>query len=673
MPQNLLADETSPYLLQHADNPVDWMPWDERALDRARRENKPILLSVGYAACHWCHVMAHESFEDPAIAGVMNDLFVSIKVDREERPDIDTIYQSALAMLGQQGGWPLTMFLTPDGEPFWGGTYFPPTDRYGRAAFPSVLRAVADLYAREPEKIKGNVAALRDGLHKLGLNRTGDPIPEPVLDRVAERLLQEIDPTWGGIGGAPKFPQTGLLDLLWRAWHRTGETAYRDAVILSLTRMCQGGIYDHLGGGFARYATDAQWLVPHFEKMLYDNAQLISLLTRVWQGTRSRLFEVRVHETIAWALREMRVDGGGFAASFDADSEGEEGKFYVWTEDEIDAILGPASAAFKAAYDITPEGNWEGNTILNRRHADDVSDPNTEAQLAEAREALLAVRAERIPPGWDDKVLSDWNGLMIAALAEAGMVFEQPAWIEAALEALAFVQHHMCDGAAMTQAWRGGKARHTATLDAYANMTAGALALYEATGRQDLLDLAQSWIDHLDRHYWDPERGGYFLTADNAESLIVRTKSVSDNAVPSGNATMVGVLARLFHVTGDPRFGDRAEALVTAFAGEIAGNVFGLSTFLGNVALLRHLVQVVIVGPVDTPARRSLERVVLDQSLPDRMLVRLAPGATLPPDHPAYAKPPVDDAPTAYVCRGMTCLPPTTDPVKLAQLLTSDM
>ena len=669
MPQNSLAHETSPYLLQHADNPVDWLPWGPEAMERARREDKPILLSVGYAACHWCHVMAHESFEDDTTARLMNQWFVNVKVDREERPDIDTIYQSALAMLGQQGGWPLTMFLTPDGEPFWGGTYFPPTSRYGRPAFADVLKAIAGTYGNEPEKVDQNVQALREALEKLAQNQRGGAIDATLLNRIAERLVREVDPQWGGIGGPPKFPQPSILEQLWRAYKRTGESGYRHAVLLTLTRLCQGGIYDHLGGGFARYATDGEWLVPHFEKMLYDNAQLIALLTHAWQETRAPLFETRLRETVTWALREMVAPGGGFAATYDADSEGEEGRFYVWTEAEVDALLGAEAPSFKAVYEVTPDGNWEGKTILNRRRQDGLADPAMEARLAESRAALKAVRDRRVWPGWDDKVLADWNGLMIAALAEAGLVFDEPDWIAAAERAYGFVCEHMVEDGRLRQSWRQGRARHTATLDAYANMIRAALALYEAQGLPGFLAQARHWADQVDRWYWDGDHGGYFLTAADAEALIVRTKSVHDSAVPSGNGTMLGVLIRLYLLTGAAEYRDRADALHDAFSGEVNRNIFPLSTFLNSIDLLHDATQVVIVGDRRDDDTKALMRTVLDRSLPNRLLVTVSPDEPLADPHPAAGKGQVDGRPAAYVCRGMTCAAPVTDAAGLAALL----
>ncbi|MFP6731877.1 MAG: thioredoxin domain-containing protein, partial [Alphaproteobacteria bacterium] len=448
MTRNLLAEETSPYLLQHRDNPVDWQPWDRLAIDSARLSGKPILLSIGYSACHWCHVMAHESFENPDIAALMNELYINIKVDREERPDLDSIYQRALSLLGQQGGWPLTMFLTPDGEPFWGGTYFPPEQRYGRPGFIDVLRMVDDAYRGAPDKVKQNNEALTSALNTMARPAAGGEISPDLLDRAARRLLEEVDPVHGGIGGAPKFPQTMALELLWRAYGKSGDVALRDAVVLSVDRMCQGGIYDHLGGGFSRYSVDEIWLAPHFEKMLYDNAQLLELLCSLWRETGAALFKQRAAEVVRWAMTEMIAPDGGFAAAYDADSEGVEGKYYVWREAEIDQLLGDDAARFKAAYDVSARGNWEGNTILNRTHiaATDADNPgpvDDDVALSPLRDILLGVRAGRVPPLHDDKVLADWNGLMIAAMAQAGATFDQPGWIDAAIQAFDFVAARM--------------------------------------------------------------------------------------------------------------------------------------------------------------------------------------------------------------------------------------
>jgi uncharacterized protein len=670
MDRNRLDEETSPYLLQHKDNPVHWQPWGEATLAAAKAEDKPILLSIGYAACHWCHVMAHESFEDPQIAGRMNELFINIKVDREERPDLDAIYQHALALMGEQGGWPLTMFLTPAGEPFWGGTYFPPDQRWGRPGFPQVLEAMSHAYAQDRDKVTKNVVALREALQRLGSPERGDAIGPELLDRVAERLLRETDQLNGGIGSAPKFPQTGILELLWRAWKRTPQSPYRDAVIKALDAMCQGGIYDHVGGGFARYSTDARWLVPHFEKMLYDNAELVELMALVWQETRKPLYRERITETLGWVSREMLTPEGGIASSLDADSEHEEGKFYVWSEAEINAVLGERATLFKRFYDVTPEGNWEGKTILNRSSAPDRSDEETERELAACRALLLQARTSRVRPGWDDKVLADWNGLMIAAMANTGVVFERQEWIDTARRAFEFICRGMtgADGR-LLHSWRAGRARHPPSVDDYANLCRAALALHEATGSDDFLARARNWIAILDRHYWDDAAGGYFFAANDTKGLIARAKTAADSAVPAGNGTLVGVLARLAILTGEETYRRRAEAIVETFSGEIARNFFPLATLLNNIEILEKPLQIVVVGEKEDPASQPLLRAVYGVSLPNRVVLALPPGGSLPAGHPAFGKSAVGGNPAAYVCEGPVCSLPITDAKSLLETL----
>jgi uncharacterized protein YyaL (SSP411 family) len=676
-PENKLGESTSPYLLQHRHNPVNWRTWGEAALSEAKRDNKPILLSVGYAACHWCHVMAHESFEDDGIAALMNRLFVNIKIDREERPDLDSIYQQALALLGQHGGWPLTMFLMPDGRPFWGGTYFPKEARYGRPGFSDVLKFVSEIYHKEPQKVMTNVTAIAEAMQKLAVPKRGGEIPTGLMDQIAERLLQEVDLEKGGIGSAPKFPQPAIFTLLWRAYKRTGRSAFREAVTTTLTQMSQGGIYDHLGGGLARYSTDADWLVPHFEKMLYDNAEFVTLLALVWQETKNPLFEARVRETIDWVIAEMltgpdRKANRAFAASLDADSEGEEGRFYVWNRQQIDAVLGDEAEFFCAHYDVTPGGNWEGLTILNRSQRPGLLDETGEERLLRARQALLSARAERVRPGWDDKVLADWNGLMITALVEAGLAFDEPHWIDLARDAFAFIRRHMFKDGRLFHAWRDGKLAHPATLDDHANIARAALALYEATAKVQYLDAARELTEILDAHFWDRAAGGYFMTADDTRDMVVRPKSASDNAVPNGNGVMVGVLTRLHLLTGEARYEERARALVAAFSGELERNFFPLATYLNNAAFLANALEVVIVGTHDAPDTIALVEAVMRHSLPDRLLQVVPPEAALPATHPAFGKTRQNGKATAYLCRNRSCGLPITEPTALDAALAAE-
>jgi uncharacterized protein len=667
-PGNRLCRETSPYLLQHQDNPVYWWAWGPEALAEAKRTGKPILLSVGYAACHWCHVMAHESFEDAETAHVMNDLFVNIKVDREERPDVDAIYMAALHELGEQGGWPLTMFLTSDAEPFWGGTYFPKESRYGRPAFEQVLKEIARIYREEQGKVRQNADALKDRLAPKFEEGGLDAIPgDAALNDLARRLLQLVDPTHGGIRGAPKFPQVQFFNFLWRAGLRYGLPNPLQAVELTLAHIAQGGIYDHLGGGFARYSVDERWLVPHFEKMLYDNALLLELMTEAWRETKSPLFAMRVSETVDWLLREMVTEEGGFASSLDADSEGEEGKFYVWSLAEIEEVLGPEDAkSFAEVYDVTPEGNFEGHTILNRINSLELRDAATEARLTLMRKKLLARRASRIRPGFDDKVLADWNGLMIGSLAKAADAFDRPDWLAAAERAFAFVSTRMTSGVRLLHSYRAGEAKAPATATDYANMIRAALALANVTGNVDYLNRARGWTQVLDQHYWAEGHGGYYLAADDTGDLIVRTINALDDATPNANGTIGSNLMALYLWTGEERYRDRAKGIVRGFSGAVSRNVFSHTGLLTGVIDLLAPAQIVIVVPEGGDAR-ELRRALANLSVPGAVVQEVGEGDSIAVNSPAHGKTSIGGKPTAYVCIGPQCSMPVTEPAALVE------
>jgi uncharacterized protein len=662
--QNRLAQETSPYLLQHQHNPVDWWPWTPAALAEAKRANKPILLSVGYAACHWCHVMAHESFEDDATAAVMNDLFVNIKVDREERPDIDQIYMSALHLMGEHGGWPLTMFLTPDGEPFWGGTYFPKTSRYGKPAFVDILREVARVFREEPQSIEQNRSALMQRLSETAAPQGKVVIGPAELDRAAQQLGGLIDPVHGGIRGAPKFPQCMMLEFLWRAGQRGGEQRYFAAVEISLERICQGGIYDHLGGGFSRYSVDERWLVPHFEKMLYDNAQLLELLALAHGRSGNALFKTRAQETVAWLAREMITADGAFCASLDADSEGEEGKFYVWTPDEIAHAIGQDEAVFLAQhYDVTVAGNFEGHTILNRL-ARVPATAEEEARLVSLRRRLLAVRDKRVRPGLDDKVLADWNGMMIAALVHAGIHFDEPSWLDMAARAFEFIASAMTKGDRLGHSWRDGRLLFPGLASDHAHMIRAALALHEATGARAYLDRALAWQTALDRHYENVPTGGYFLTADDAEGLVVRPNATSDDATPNPNAIAAKNLVQLAAFTGEHARLERADRLFDGLLPIAAENVFMHVALLNALDLRLRGAEIVIAGAGERAD--ALLATALKLPFLDRSVIRAPSKAALPPSHPAAAKVGAILEPAAFICAGEVCSLPVTTPEQIA-------
>ena len=668
-PENLLGRETSPYLLQHAGNPVHWRPWGKAALDEAKAANKPIMVSIGYAACHWCHVMAHESFEDPDTAALMNSLFVNIKIDREERPDIDHIYMSALHALGEQGGWPLTMFTTPDGSPFWGGTYFPPEPRWGRPSFRQVLQGVANAFHSGAEAVIQNTAALKQHLEQQAVASVGDAPGPAQLEAVAQAYLKMTDPQNGGLRGAPKFPNPPIYRFLWQNAFRTGQPDAQEALHLMLERMAQGGIYDHLGGGYARYSTDEIWLVPHFEKMLYDNAQLLELLAFAHAHRPDPLYAQRAAETAGWMIRDMTaqtIDGiAAFAASEDADSEGEEGRFYVWSEPEIDALLGAHATTFKPAYDVTPSGNWEGKTILRRVMPS--ATPDEEAALAQAREVLFQAREKRVRPGWDDKVLADWNGLAIAALARAASVFDQPTWLQRARGAFDFILTHMpAAHGGVEHAWRLGRVTAPGLIEDQAAMARAALALYETTGEGRFLGSAEQLANAAQAAFTD-SHGGFYATASDASDVpLTRPRSAADDATPAGNGIMAEVLARLFHLTGDPEWRVRATAVLTAFAGQ-PDQLAGMPTLLAAADLLEEAASVVIVG--EPAAAAALIRTALSAADPAVAVLRAADPAALPSSHPAFGKTAAPPGAVAYVCRRNVCGLPVGDPAALRQAL----
>jgi len=677
MRQNELAFAVSPYLLQHKDNPVHWRVWGVAALEEARRLERPILLSVGYAACHWCHVMAHESFEDTEIAAVMNELFVNIKVDREERPDIDQVYMSALHALGQPGGWPLTMFLTPAGEPFWGGTYFPKEARYGRPGFVSILRQIAQIYRAEPQKVAKSAAALSNVIRQTKPSSSEGEITPATLDGYAQRLLANMDPVHGGLKGAPKFPNPPVLELLWRYAARTDDRASRECVLLTLRRMCQGGIYDQLGGGFARYSVDEHWLVPHFEKMLYDNAQLIELLSLAWRETGETIFEEAVRKTIAWLGREMRAENGGFCASLDADSEGVEGKFYVWTRREIEEVLGPQDAAFFGRhYDADGAGNWldehhqEPVTILNRLQATPAT-VEEERRLAVLRGKLFERRGQRQRPGLDDKILADWNGLTITALVNAAVTFGEATWLAVARQAFDFIVTTMTrrvDGEnRLGHAFRDGTLIFPGMASDYAAMMRAALALAEVGTETDALrlcDLARGFAGVLEAHHLDRETGFLCTSADDAPDVVLRSQPTTDDAVPNVHGLYAQALLKLASLTGEASTRNRADKMIAALSSILRANPYGHASLLNALDQRLRNIDIVIVGE---DAGR-LRAAALASSFLNRT-VRLAKNAGEAEFLEIAAYPREKSA--AFVCAEGRCSLPATQPEEIALRLAS--
>ena len=648
---NRLADQASPYLRQHAANPVDWYPWGEEAFAAAHQHDRPILLSVGYSACHWCHVMAHESFEDEETAAVVNELFVNVKVDREERPDVDALYMDAVQAMTGHGGWPMTVFLTPEGEPFFGGTYFPKHGRAGLPGFVELCRAVDDAWRQRRSEVLEQAGRLAEGLRQSALAAGDGDLPgTELLAGATEALRSQFDPDWGGFGRAPKFPQTMSHELLLRMHDRTGEQAVLDMVTTSLDAMASGGMYDHLGGGFARYSVDAFWMVPHFEKMLYDQALLARTYLHAWQVTGEARYRQVLDETIGYVLADLGAPGGGCYSAEDADSEGEEGRFYVWRPEEIRAACGDDTEAAAAAiewYGVTNAGNFEGSNILHRPVRGDLIRPPA---VERARRALLGARARRVRPGLDDKVLAEWNGLFLATLAEAAAATGTPAWRSAAVTLAEFLVANLRGGdGRWLRSWQAQTgARHRAFAVDHAALVDGFTRLGECTGEARWIGDARDTADALLELFWDDEHGGLFTTGHDAETLVARQKDVLDNATPSANSAAAVALARLGALTGEPRYRDAAEAIVRLLAVPAANHATAFTHLLGAVDLLAGpLTEVAVVG--DVP------------ELVEAVQRRYRPRSVLAWGQP-FASPLWEGRQEghAYVCQAFTCRQPVT-------------
>jgi uncharacterized protein YyaL (SSP411 family) len=676
---NHLQNETSPYLLQHVDNPVDWYPWGEEAMRLANEQDKPILLSIGYAACHWCHVMAHESFEDEATAAQMNAEFINVKVDREERPDIDSIYMQAVNAMVGRGGWPMTVFLTPDGKPFYAGTYFPDEPRHGMPSFRQILTGVTQAWQRDRENVVGSASEVAEQLQALsGVGFEEQPLDKEILRSALGGLGQRFDATWGGFGEAPKFPQPMTIEFLLRESLRgEGDHALEMAEV-TLKKMAEGGMYDQIGGGFARYSVDHRWLVPHFEKMLYDNAQLARVYLHAWQVTGNDFYRRITQETLDYVLREMRHEDGGFYSSQDADSEGVEGKFYVWSAAQIREALGEDADTFMRIYGVSDEGNWEGHNILNL-HVDpkglaaqlNVDAEDLDTRMTEARAKLYALRSKRIWPGLDDKILTSWNGLMLAAFAEAGQALGRPDYIDAAQSNADFLHRTMRgDSGRLLRTWKAGSdAKYNAYLEDYAFLVDGLLALYEATFETRWVDWARELAELMLAHFRDSKNGGFFDTSNDHEQLIHRPKDLQDNAVPSGNSMAAGALMRLSLLTGNGEYRQAAEKSTATMSKFMSQYPSGFGQWL-NVAsfILGEPREIALVGSHKELA--PLLEVVRDGYRPFQV-VAAGSGDEPAPLPLLENRPRVDGKGTAYVCRQFLCQAPVTKPQELARQLES--
>jgi len=678
---NRLIHETSPYLLQHAHNPVDWYPWGEEALRRAAAENKPILLSIGYSSCHWCHVMERESFEDERIAALMNRHFICIKVDREERPDLDEIYMAATVTLNHgQGGWPMTVFLTPDQEPFYAGTYFPPADRYGRPGFATVLTRIAELWAQNPDAARQQAARLTALLQQQSQPPAPLPVGEAELAAAAAHYAEQFDPAYGGFGPAPKFPPATGLSLLLRYHRRTGDAHALHMVRKTLDAMAHGGIYDQIGGGFARYSTDARWLVPHFEKMLYDNALLTKAYLEAFQVTADPLYRRIATEVLAYVLREMTSPEGGFYASTDADSEGEEGKYYVWTPAEIEAILGEEEARwFCAYYDITESGNWEGKSIPNVRRTVEqaavrlgIAAEQLRTSLERARRKVYEARRRRVPPGLDDKIVTAWNGMMISAMAEGYRVLGDRQYLDAAARAADFLLGTLRqpDGR-LLRTYRAGKAHLNAYLEDYAYLSEALIDLYEAGGEPRYLTEAVRLAEILLADFLDEASGAFYTTSRGHERLLLRRREGADGATPSGNAVAASALARLsFHLDREDLRQAAARAII-AYGKQISLYPHAFARSLAVIdLLLEQPVELALIGTPGEPGFEALRGAVGRHYLPNRIVAHHDPARGDPPPFPLLeGKGLVDGRAALYVCRNFACQAPVTDPASVTAVL----
>jgi uncharacterized protein len=677
---NRLIHESSPYLLQHAHNPVDWYPWGDEAFARAKEENKPVLLSVGYSACHWCHVMERESFENEFIAKLMNDLFINIKVDREERPDVDEVYMNAVQMLTGRGGWPMTMFLTPERQPFYGGTYFPPEDRHGLPGFPRVLQGVAQAYRGKQQDVQKSVEQILSALNRMSKPEDSTPTIAPdLVGKAAEQVAGAYDAENGGLGQSPKFPNPGAYELFLRHYHHAKTQRFLDMVIHTITQMAHGGIYDQIGGGFHRYSVDEKWLVPHFEKMLYDNAQLVRILAQLYRATGNGVFKRVMEQTLDYLLREMLHSEGGFYSTQDADSEGEEGRFFIWSLAEINQVLGREDGEiFARMYDVTDSGNFEGKNILHPVLTVDQatrlfkkSPDQIEMLVANAKQKLFEVREQREKPFRDEKIIVSWNGLMLSGLAEALTISPKPSFLAAANRTIDLIFAKLFADGLLLHTYKDGQAKQLGFLDDYAFLAVGLLDFYQAAFDRSALQRATELTEIMVREFWDEKGGAFFYTGNSHEQLITRAKPVFDASVPSGNAKATELLLRMYHFTGREDFLSKAETTLRSYSHAMTGQPFGFAHMLCALDFyLQKPKEVVLIGSPDDSNTADLLAVIHSIYTPNMTLQIVAPDQLLETISALLrGKGQIGGKATAYVCHDYTCSAPVTDPGELKSLL----
>jgi hypothetical protein len=668
MSENKLGEESSPYLLQHAKNPVHWYAWNEEALGRAKKENKPIFLSVGYSSCHWCHVMAHESFEDEEIAKIMNENFINIKVDREERPDLDDIYQKACQMTTGQGGWPLSVFLTPDQRPFYVGTYFPALDSYGRPGFGSLCRQLAQSWKEKPKDIEKAADSFMQNLGNLQQHQAPSKIDKSILDEAAINLLQIADATYGGFGQAPKFPNASNLSFMFRYSKLSGISKFQKFALLTLKKMAKGGIFDQIGGGFHRYSTDARWLVPHFEKMLYDNALLPIVYSEAYQITKDPFFGNVVKKTLDYVIREMTSSGGTFFSAQDADTNGEEGQTFVWKKQEIEKILGQDSEIFCIYYDVTDGGNFEGNTILaNNINASSLgfkfgkSEPEIENLISKCSEKLLEIRNKREQPGKDDKIITSWNGLMVSAFLSGYRITDNSKYLDAAKQSIDFFESNFEKNHILHRTFKNAEPKLNGYLDDYAYMANASVDMFENTSQPKYLSFATNLANYLITHFWDDSTNGFFFTSDDHEKLIMRPKNNYDLSMPSGNSVAAYVLLKLYHITQNKQFLEIAKKIIESQAISAAENPFAFGYLLNALYLYyQKPTEITIINDKNSELISSLRKKFLPESI--MVLVENQSNLEALSKHPFFSgKEFQNDKTTVFVCKNFSCSLPLSD------------
>ena len=666
MANNLLSKETSPYLLQHKDNPVNWYGWGEDAFVQAEKENKPILLSIGYASCHWCHVMAHESFEDDETAKIMNDKFINIKLDREERPDIDSIYQTALALLGQQGGWPLTMFLDSSKKPFWGGTYFPKTPRQGMPSFQSILNMVSESFYKNKNDIEKNKTVIFNAMQKLQGEKYENEIDETFYKKISELILSNMDTIHGGLKGAPKFPQFFLYEYLLKQYEKSSDNLFYDSSIKSIDQICSGGIYDHIGGGISRYSVDQYWLVPHFEKMLYDNAQLIGILNNFWQLTKKEAYKNKIYETVNWLKKDMLDSSAAFYSSYDADSEGVEGKYYVWSYQELQKILGNDFLFFTKIFNIYENGNWEGSNVLSCNEnlhieTDDYS------KLRQLINTLYDERIKRPKPTCDNKILCDWNGLVIDSIAKSSAIFRDEKLLNLAQQAFNFIKTSMYDGKTLYHSHCNSINKHEGMLEDYAYFIKAGITIFQITTDEQYLKFSLELTETLIENFGD-EEGMFFITSKMKDDVIIRNKQIVDNVMPNANAVMIENLTKLDFITGEHKYNQLNTKIIQDYSSRINKEYFGICSFLNSLDFFNNYQSIIITG-INKDDNKKIYDQLIKIYLPNTIILMINEKTNIISKNDFLNQIEIKNQSSIYLCKNNTCSLPSNSVEEILKMI----